>query len=283
MTTENSKVYIINIDLFYKIDRCVWIINKYNPSIPLLKISEEDFFLIETGQYRSQNISIRFNGKTYWISSALFATINKLNVPIEKLGISRAEFYNSEYTSQSKFTIGDFGFIEKFDTNSSIVLYTENILEGKYVSLINNIMKEFSDRGLNISKIIYLPIQKDNGYLKENLVMKYLIGGDIKSGKVVNISDASNKEIFVYEDISYFKPVIENNSLQERFNYLLKYSSKEMRKQLLEMDIFKSEIIYVYQTNNILNKTIKHKMNISYPSSMIYLKSFENLNAKRFF
>ena len=56
------KAHFFDIETILVMDSKVWIVDKFSPKVPIIKISKSDFNLIKNGIYKSQNNSIYFGG-----------------------------------------------------------------------------------------------------------------------------------------------------------------------------------------------------------------------------
>ena len=94
------KAHFFDIETILVMNSKVWIVDKSNPKVPIMKISKSDFNLIKSGIYKSQNNSIYFGGATYWIPEKLMNTLKvkckNLKIDITKLIFSMQEYMNPE-------------------------------------------------------------------------------------------------------------------------------------------------------------------------------------------
>ena len=60
------RAYFFDIDSILTVYNKVWIVDKSNPNIPLLRINQSDFNLIKSGVYKNQGNKINFAGNFYW-------------------------------------------------------------------------------------------------------------------------------------------------------------------------------------------------------------------------
>ena len=65
----NKELAMFDLDntLWY-IKSDIWVIDKNNPSVPILKISPIEFALIRSGIYVKDDILIEYNGESFFIS-----------------------------------------------------------------------------------------------------------------------------------------------------------------------------------------------------------------------
>ena len=87
------RSYFFDIDTILTVYNKVWIVDKSNPNMPLLRINQSDFNLIKSGVYKNQGNKINFAGNFYWIPIDLMNEIKikcKNNKSISQVGIEWA-------------------------------------------------------------------------------------------------------------------------------------------------------------------------------------------------
>ncbi len=60
--------HFFDIDVILTHDSRVWIVDKSNPNVPIMKIKQSDFNLIKSGIWMSQGNKLDLNGKIFWLS-----------------------------------------------------------------------------------------------------------------------------------------------------------------------------------------------------------------------
>ena len=79
------KCHFFDIDTIIKFNSKPWIVDRLNPSIPIMKIETYEFNIFKSGIYKSQNNKIDFNGKEFWLSNEFF---NLLKVKCKKVKLT---------------------------------------------------------------------------------------------------------------------------------------------------------------------------------------------------
>jgi len=68
-----KAIHFFDLDrTLWSIETRLWLIDKNNPSKPLIRLSKEDSTYILSGIYKDQENMIEYNGKVFWISDNMF-------------------------------------------------------------------------------------------------------------------------------------------------------------------------------------------------------------------
>ena len=63
----NKTIHFFDLDrTLWSIDTRPWVINKNDPSKPIIRLSKEEALYILSGIYKNEEQMIEYNGKTYY-------------------------------------------------------------------------------------------------------------------------------------------------------------------------------------------------------------------------
>jgi hypothetical protein len=218
---ENKKIsHIFDIESLWSLDQKVWIVDKDNPSIPLVKITESDFNLIESGVYKSQENLLRFNSKDFYIPGELMDELKVLSkknedMDINSLSFSMREYLDKDYIDDLSFEILDGNFSHIKNKIDDIYVISTKIVEDKYSKIIKKLENKINESGLEIekyyltSKSISFNDRDKELFTKGNVILKHLIGLSIKDSKFINEESESYNYINYYDsDLNIIKNLI---------------------------------------------------------------------------
>ena len=219
------KAHFFDIDTLMQIKGEAWVVDKDNPSIPLLKISSSDFNLIENGIYRKQNNKIEFNGKTFWLPTELF---NKIKIKSKSskanfgnLAISLQEFYNKGIIDEMNIKL-NLDVISKLkNTTDDIYIICSKQTKRNYQTPIEKLEKELEKIGLKIKSFYFINenlYQIDNDevrFKKMRLILQHLIGYKTDGLKFID------EEITQYSKCQFYDNEIDTLRISEDINNLL--------------------------------------------------------------
>ena len=278
--------HFFDIDTLIDLDNKVWIIDKRNPNIPILKIKKSDFNLIKSGIYKSQGNKIEYNGETFWISTELF---NKLKVKIKNnnsslnnLGISLQEFLNKEIVSNIKPNLNLEVISKLKNLNQDIYIICSSQVMKVYENIIDKVKNLLMEDGILIKKFYFInesfynQSEDENRYKKTRLVIQHLVGYKTEVNKFIDQSIEKYDEIFFYDNQK------ETLKVAEDCNKILKKlidATETGLSGVIKEDIEESEpfLIVKFVTDNVNNRIIEKKVKLEY---IRFIKTFESFNLK---
>jgi hypothetical protein len=202
------NAFIFDIDSLLTFDRKVWIVDRINPSIPILRIDESEFNLIKSDIYMSLNNKLYFNGRSYYVSNELLDRI-KVKSKTEKFNLSNISFSMREYLDPTiidnlKPIIDITPILKLRNLVGDTYLISSKFMKGKYDKHIDLLRDELIGEGFKIKGIYFLDkafhnFEEDkNIYKKELIIASHLFGRKIKDSKL------TDEEYPKYESIYYF-------------------------------------------------------------------------------
>lgn len=267
-----NTIHFFDLDrTLWSIDTKVWIIDKNNPSKPILKLSKEDSTYIITGIYKNDENMIEYNGKSFWISDDMLEKIQKKrkSLELEDLGISFIEKTNPAYYTNVKF------FIE----NIRHVIGKENveigILSARYsVDNDNEVLKVLKEKlaelGLEINKFYYTGDSYNTSNTnkttidKMKILLEHLAGFHIKDDHFVPIKQDFYNEVHFYDDENQNINVA--NDIQDFFEKYLKNTEDEVFNRISKTVSEYEPTLYTHLiTNNQLNRFKTTEVKLSKP------------------
>ena len=292
----NKEIAFFDLDntLWY-IKSDMWIINKNNPSDPILKISPVEFALIKSGIYIKDNISINYNGETFFISKDLLERIQRKykNIKTSDLGISYSEFFDENILNKKdvKFLLNNIKHL--IGKNVEIGVLTARTDRKKHSILLNKLRNKLKEFGLEISKVYFVSDSireidfNDRVVYNKNIVLlEHLIGLTIENDRFLPIKKDSYNKIYFYDDVR--SNILNSNSLQDYFDFLIRNSEDECLEYARNR-VNNNNLILINNliTNNEMNpfetKIIKLREPIKYPIRVSDNKltiKFNNFNNK---
>ena len=178
--------HFFDIDTLIKIDNKVWIVDKTNPNIPIIKISTSDFNLIKNGVYKSQGNKVDYNGQSFWLPIDIF---NKLKVKLKlnngnlgNIGISMQEFLNKDIIDNIDFKINLDNISHLKNKTDDIYIICSKQNKKNYETVLNKLEEKLKEEGLKIKNFYYISEtfynQNDDDirYNKIKLLLQHLVG-----------------------------------------------------------------------------------------------------------
>lgn len=278
------KAHFFDIDTLLEVKGEAWIVDKDNPSVPILKISSSDFNLIENGIYRKQNNKIEFNGKTFWLPTELFNKI-KIKAKIFKanfgnLAISLQEFYNKGIIDEMNIKL-NLDVISKLkNTQDDIYIICSKQTKRNYQTPIEKLEVELKKIGLKIKDFYFINenlYRIDNDevrFKKMRLILQHLMGYKTDGLKFID------EELTQYSKISYYDNEVDTLKISEDINNLLELTltntQEGLKNVIKEILIDEKPQLLVNKINtNHVNQIETKKIILSLSHT---IKKFESFN-----
>ena len=288
----NKELAMFDLDntLWY-IKSDIWVIDKNNPSVPILKISPIEFALIRSGIYVKDDILIEYNGESFFISRDIMERIErkKKNIRLGNIGISYSEFFDDDILNKKEVQLLLNNIKHLIGKNIEIGVLTARSDRKKHANLLNKLRVKLKEYGLEIDKIYFVSesiraigYQDKVVYDKNNILLTHLIGLGIEDNHFVPIKKDCFNKVHFYDDIkSNFMSI---NNLQDYFDFLVRNSDQDCIEFINNrLESGNLTIVNNLITNNELNpfetKTIKLKSPIKFPIKVVDNKltvKFEN-------
>lgn len=280
------KAHFFDIETILVMGSKVWIVDKSNPKVPIIKISRSDFNLIKSGIYKSQNNSIYFGGSTYWVPEKLMNTLKvkckNLKIDITKLIFSMQEYMNPEIIETLDYDINIENLQHLKNTTDDIYFICSKNTKNNYEKIIKKIEEKLENIGLVVKKYYFISDTFYNRDLDEvahkkvRLLLQHLIGMKTEGDKFIE------EELEKYDEIEFYEDDENTISLAIDCNKLLQLiidNSESSIKSNIK-DLLKSEtLLYVnFVSPNKVKRFSKTKVVVEYHN---LIKTFERFNFKK--
>jgi hypothetical protein len=268
----DKEAYIYDIDgTLLNMDVKAWIIDKDNPSKPILRLDPLELFMIEKGVFKKDDLIINYDDNRYYISKELFKKIQKKKrITIENLGVSFIEYIDDRIYNKAKVIYLMDNIRHLADITDKIILLTGRHNRKLSTKIINKLRLKLKDLGIEIWKMHFVGNHlRTNSDIVSNekvkVLLEYLIGLKIKNDEFIPIRqdqfdfihyyDDDFKNIDYIEDMQvYFEQVLRNTKDDEVYKYISK--RLEMLNPKIELNLI---------TSNVLNKFKTTSTSISMP------------------
>jgi hypothetical protein len=259
-TINKRKAHIFNIDnLLIRLPQKVWIIEKNNPSECLLRIPKEDYNLIKSGAYKDNELSMSFNGKTYWLSKEIS----------EELSFSFREYTDPDIIQDLKVT-HDLSPIEHLkNLNDDIYFISTKGTENRYGKYYTELIDKLKEEGIMVNQVYYLnqsyfSQSKDRNIKKIcYVILSNLLDREIQNDKLGEGLDRDYSELYYY-DTNY----VTVNKLNSQINSFLKRLNGE--------DKIKCKLFLNLVGSNQLKPFTSTEVNLNK-----YIQTFEGFISKK--
>ena len=278
------KAQFIELDIILKINSKPWIVDKLNPSVPIMKMELYEFNLFKSGAYKSHGNKLNFNGKTFWVSTEF---MNKLKIKskinktdISNLGISMQEFMNKDIIKDIPFELNMEIFKPIINSNDDIYIICSKNSKINYEFQLGKLEEKMSEIGLiikdfyHISETFYNRNEDEISHNKSKLILQHLVGFKSDGNSFTTENIKKYNEIVFYDDnlksIEFCKDV---NSLLDS----MLSNSNENIKLSIKDRIKNNDILLIIRewTYNRSNKYKEYQINLHYSS---IIKTFEKFN-----
>lgn len=278
------KANFFDLDVILSTDAKAWIVDKKNPSIPIMKISKSDFNLYQNGIFRKQGNKIEFNGKTFWLPTDV---VNKLKIKVKNhksnfsdLAISLQEFMNKDIIDNLEFELNTQLLAKLKNTTDDIYIICSKQTKLSHQSIIDKIKDKLKEEGLQIKNFYFISetFYNQNGdeveFKKMRLLIQHLIGYKTSGNKFID------EEITRYDQIEYFDNNLDTIKVTKQTNDLLKViwkNSDDGLKSVIKEDItqYKPQLVVNQVNDNKVNQISSEKINLSLSN---LIKTFESFN-----
>lgn len=280
------KAHFFDIETILVMDSKVWIVDKTNPKVPIIKISKSDFNLIKNGIYKSQNNSIYFGGSTYWIPEDMMNVIKikckNLRIDITNLIFSMQEYMNPDVIESLDYDINIENLQHLKNTTDDIYFICSKNTKTNYEKIIKKIEEKLEKIGLSVKKYYFISDTFYNrdldevAHKKTRLLLQHLIGMKTEGDKFIE------EELQKYDEVEFYEDDENTISLAIDCNKLLQLiidnSATEIKSKI--KDLLKSEtLLYVNQVSpNKVKRFSKTKVLVEYHN---LIKTFEGFNFKK--
>jgi hypothetical protein len=284
----NKEIHFFDLDgTLWDINTKGWIIDKKNPTIPLIKLTKGELSEIINGIYRDDDIVIEYNGDEYWISEEMFNKIKKLkkNIIEKDLGLSFIEMNDYSFYKDMKIYKNNFKHLIEKDNYDFGILSARNDIENDEM-LLKALENELENVGIKIDKLFYVcdffkPITTlQISYKKLNILLEHLMGFKIKNDHFIQIKQDRYDVVHFYDDDPQNIEI--SNDIQKILELYLRNTEEEVFDRILKNINNYKPILYTHLITNNKNNLFKtNKIEINLPTKFP-IKIEETINIKKF-
>jgi hypothetical protein len=274
----------IDLNVLLQMENHAWVVDKKNANVPIIKISQSDLNLIQSGIFKKQGNKVDFNGRTYYLPESLMNKIKiktkSFNINFADLGISMQEFMNKSIIEKKDFEINKDLILELKNEVDDIYVICSNQTKKSYETIIEKIKEEFEKNGLKIKT--FYPISEnfmnksddDIKFKKMRLLLQHMVGYKTDGQKF------KDEEITRYDQIYYYDNYLETLKITKEINNLLEFllsrSDDGLRSVIKENVSDFRPTLWVHKENeNKVNKRTSDKVILNISK---IVKTFENFN-----
>lgn len=280
----SKTAHFFDIDCLVNINQKAWVVDKFKPREPLLKIDIGQFNLFRSGIFKSQGNKISFNDKEFWLDTD---TMNKIKVQVKlkscslnNLAISLVEFLDKDIISKLPYTINSKILEDLKNTKDPIYLILSKQTQDAFSLILEDILEEFREIGTNIEKYyfvsqIFWNKNRDQvKYAKLKLLSEHL------SGYIIENNQFIDKKRVQYDTIHYWDNSFDTENYPnyiEEFIRVCYQNTTDGIKQVIQEDFEeKSKKFISHQvTENKENTSIRKDRIIKIRK---FIKTFEMYN-----
>lgn len=280
----SNNAYFFDIDCLIRLENKAWIVDKKNPSKPIIKISKSDLHLIESGIFKNQGNKLEFNGKIFWLPTDLY---NKIKVKSKifkthpgNLAISLQEFYNKPIVEELYYTFKLDTILTLKNTQSDIYIICSRQTKRNYGSIVESLKAKLIENGLEVKNFYFITdsfynIDNDEiRFKKIRLFLQHLIGFQTEG------SQFGDKEITQYSKINFYDNQLDTLLLADEINPMLNLLYQNSRGAIKELI---KENIKELEPSLIINKVNENQFNRLETTKVIlelskFIKTFESFN-----
>jgi hypothetical protein len=274
------KSNFIDIDAIISIDSQAWVVDKNNPTVPILKISKSDFNLIRSGIYHKQNNKMEFNGQVFWLPTELVNSIkikSKIyRVDFSNLAISLREFLDKDIIDSMESNI-NLDIIQSLVDGDTYIICSKQTKKN-YQSIIDRLEKKLKENGCDIKNFYYISEnfynqkKDDINFKKMRLLLQHLVGYRTDGDKFID------EEVTRYDQLYYYDNNYDTLRFTDDINGLLDVILTNTESGV--RSVIKEDIVD-YRPRLIVNKVNDNKFNKIETKSVIiglssFIKNFES-------
>ena len=255
----------------------IWVIDKNKPSAePILKISQTEFALIKSGIYVKDDIRIDYNNERFFISKDMLERILRRhkNIRLGDIGISYVEYFDDDILNKKEVQFLLNNIKHLIGKNIEIGVLTARSDRKKHANLLNKLRIKLKEYGLEIDKIYFVSesvrmtgLPDKVTYDKNKILLEHLIGLNIEGNHFIPVKKEAYNKVYFYDDVK--TNIMNVNSLQEYFDFLVRNSEDEVLEFINNRLTNKLTLITNLVTNNEINpfetKVIELKPPIKFP------------------
>jgi len=272
MKPIQDKIIFFDLDgVLWDIDSKVWIIDKEEPSKPIIRLTKNEISQILFGSFFKQKLKIEYNGEEYFISEKIFNNVNKKKkLSIERLGLSWLEFYDDSNINNTKMKILLKNVEHLRNNNNVISILSGRAYQDRHGKILNKLRLSLLDIDISIYKIyfvskkFYFKHNEEISLNKSHILLEHLLGVKIEDDKFITKKQDWYNEVHFYDDnkmnIDYA------NDIQVLFERIMKKTDDELFALIIDrVKNNKLTLVNHLVVNNDINKFQTSQVVLSEP------------------
>jgi hypothetical protein len=281
------KAHFFDLDVLIRLDNKIWIVDKSNPNIPIMRLSQSDFKLIKSGIYKNQGNKVEYNGNTFWLPDTIFNQLKiKLKVKEKSLGnigISLQEFLNKELIDNLDVQFNMDVISSLKNSTDDIYVVCSRQTKKNYESLIEKFEKKLFDEGLKVKRFYFIldtffnQKSDDVKFKKTRLLLENLTGYKTDTTKFID------EEVDKYDNVYFYDNEFDTLKIADECNQILKSllsKTSDGLRDVIKEDIteFKPALVVNQITDNLINRNLEKKITLDFSN---VFRTFESFNLSR--
>jgi hypothetical protein len=281
-----KNAHFFDIDILIKINSNVWVVDKNKPNIPIIKISQSEFNLIESGIYKGHDAPLEILGKKYWLPKNLEQELRvkskNLRIDISKLAFSMQEFSNKNVINNIDYRIYTEHINHLKNKTDDIYIICSKNNKKNYSVVIDKLETKLLEIGLNVKNYYYLSetfYNRDSDYIshrKAKLLIQHAVGYKTEGNKFSDEEIVRYDRIYFYDDEqNAINLIINSNSM---IKAILSNTDEPLSGQIKKI-IKESEIVIAVNevTHNKMMPFNRKEIIIECPNIIKTYEAFKKL------
>ena len=267
----NKTIHFFDLDrTLWLIDVKPWIIDKNDPSKPIIRLSKDESIYILSGIYKNDENMIEYNGKVFWISDDMLEKIQKKRkLELEDLGVSFIESTNPDFYDKVKFFIENIRHVAQ-EENVDIGILSARYSVDNDNELLKVLVDKLAELGLEINKFYYTSDSFSHANTnkmnidKMKILLEHMVGFHIEGNHFVPIKQNFYETIHFYDDEAQNINVA--NDIQTFLEEYLKNTEDEVFERISKRIGEDDPTLYTHLiTNNQLNRFKTTEVKLAQP------------------
>jgi hypothetical protein len=255
----NNIAHFFDLDgTLWNVNCNVWVIDKENPTEPIIKIGQYEIKKILDDFYKRDDIMIEYDEEVYYISKSLFNKIQKKRkLPIERLGLSWIEYLDPEDIPDNNITYLTYNYKHVKDQQINILTGRNN--RKKHAQILNRLRLKLKEYNIDIfkiyfvSNIFYKQHEDVISYNKSKILLEHLVGVKIEDDKFIALKQDWFANVHFYDDEKKTIDIV--NDMNDLLYNILKNTDDDVVYKIVVERVQKYELLIHTHlvSNNITN------------------------------
>jgi len=270
--------HFFDIQTLFKLDQKIWIIDKNNPSKPLLKLSRYEYNVMKKELYLKDDLKLRIGGKYYYFSKDGFDKIKRMckkyRTNVTDIEFSFVEFENDEVMESLRYDLDTSAMRHLYRTKDVVYILCSKSKNKFYDNLIEKLDRHLRKKGIQPRDYYYLiedgtkVVDTDEVvYKKIKIMLQHLVGYMTEGDNFIDEKLTDFTDVYYYgNDRSESTEVGLSNKV---FGKLMKNTKGYLREIIT--DIVKNEnktLTSNYVSSNKMNRFVTTSYDLEYNNKL---------------